>query len=120
MKIVRRSAWVLAGIAGLPGLLAGLVTLYAFFVLPMVFGFGLAVGRSQIGVGVALGLFFAVCLAFVVGLAYGYGSDEWWFLSTYGTSALLAILATFKVGREARSRLFSARARKTRKSGAVT
>ena len=104
MNVLRRCTWVLVGVAGAPGLAVGIVTLYAFLLTPILFGFGLAVGRSQAGIGLALGLFLALIVAFTVGLGYGYGDHDWWFYSLYGTSCLLAVLATFKLGQEARTR----------------
>ncbi len=106
MNVLRRSVWILIGAAGLPGLVVGIVTLYAFLLVPILFGLGLAVGRSAAGIGVALGVFCLVVLAFMIGLVYGYGGRDWWFFSIYGTSCLFAVLATFKIGQEARVRLF--------------
>ena len=106
MNALRRCAWVLIGLAGLPGLAVGIVSLYAVFLIPIVFGSGLLVRRSQIGVGFALCFFCALIVAFAFGLGYGYGGHDWWFFSLYGTSCLLAMLATFKLGQEARVRLF--------------
>ena len=103
---LRRSAWVLTGIGGLPGLFVGAIALYALVLVPIVFGCGLAVGRSRKGIIVALGLFCLPATAFAADLAYGFGGHGWWFTLAYAASSLLALLATFKLGTEARVRLF--------------
>lgn len=109
MQAVRRSAWVLAGLGGVPALLFGVLYLYSFIVIPVVFGLGMATPRSQAGTGFALGLFCALVIGLVFGLGLSYGTDDAWFLLVYGTSGLLLVLATFKVGMVARLRFRDAR-----------
>lgn len=106
MTIARRCAWVLAFIAGLPGMLLGFVTLYALFVFPAAFGIGLATARSELGIRLTQILFAALGLGLAFGLGRGLGGDDRWFYCLFGTSALFALLAAFKAGMVARLRLF--------------
>lgn len=92
--------------AGLPGFAVGIVTGYAFLVLPIVLTLGLATARSELAVRLSLVGFSLLILgfAFTVGLARD--EADWWFFAVYGTSDLFALLATFKAGMVLRLRLF--------------
>ena len=107
MQIARRFLWILVLLAGLPGLAVGFVTGYAFILLPLVLGVGLAAATSRLAIRTAFGLYVACVIAFVCLLTRkSPDGEDWWFFPAYGTSSLLALLATFKGGTVLRFRLF--------------
>ena len=108
MDAVRRSLWVIAFFAGVPGILVGFVSGYAFFVLPIALGLGFFSANWEIGIRPCQALFAALAIALAFGLGVSFGAHDWWFFSAVGTSAMFALLATFKAGMVVRLRLFRA------------
>jgi hypothetical protein len=118
VNAIRRLLWILIFLAGLPGVLVGLVTGYGFIVLPVVFLAGLAVARSETMVGFSFGVFVALVLGYIFGLGLSIRSNYWPFFLWAGSSALLALLATFKVGMMLRLRVWGRRRLARRNVGA--
>jgi hypothetical protein len=110
MTTPRRLAWLATAVLGIPGLVVGVVTGYIFLLGALALLFGLAVGRSTAGIGLALGILIAMAIGVASGLAVAWGSRDWLFYAVWGPSVLAALTVAFKLGTEIGARLWTRRA----------